>query len=377
MFALGGTVDALELQLTGLHAIVAGAQNELLRVIAELDRRRAYADDGARDMVEWLAMRLALERPTARRFVETALRASELPELSAAFARGELSLDQLAAASRFASPELDATIASLSVGLTPAQIDALGEELFPPSCAEADAEIRRRAAWLRWTDRRRVLRISARLPAESGLIVEEAIRRLALTPESPDAEPAAYPARCADALITMATTFNAESPEPERASVIVHVDALAIDRPDGAGALLEHARPVALETARRLACDAHRQTIIEGEDGMPILVGRTQRTVAPWLLRALHRRDRHCRFPGCQLTRHLHAHHIEHWVHGGATDAGNLVLLCGRHHRFVHEAGWSIHGSPVEALVFKRPDRSVLSAGPPGPVAIALLRARR
>ena len=365
MFALGDTVDALELQLTGLHSIVAGAQHELLRVIAELAGRGAYADDGARDMVEWLAMRLAIERPTARRLVETALRAAELPELSAAFARGELSLDQLAAASRFATPELDAMVASLAIGLTPAQIDALGEELFPPSCVEAEAEIRQRAAWLRWTDRRRVLRISARLPAESGLVVEEAIRRLALNNEPPEAEPAGFPARCADALVTLATTFNAESPEPERASVIVHLDALALDRRDGAGALLEHAGPVALETARRLACDAHRQTIIEGEDGTPILVGRTQRTVPPWLLRSLHRRDRHCRFPGCQLTRHLHAHHIEHWVRGGATDAGNLVLLCGRHHRFVHEAAWSIHGSPSDALVFRRPDRSVLRAGPP------------
>ena len=31
MFALGDTVDALELQLNGLHSIVAGAQHELLR----------------------------------------------------------------------------------------------------------------------------------------------------------------------------------------------------------------------------------------------------------------------------------------------------------------------------------------------------------
>jgi HNH endonuclease len=38
------------------------------------------------------------------------------------------------------------------------------------------------------------------------------------------------------------------------------------------------------------------------------------------------------------------AHHVLAWTDGGATDLGNLVLLCRRHHRLIHDpaAGWHI-----------------------------------
>jgi hypothetical protein len=31
-----------------------------------------------------------------------------------------------------------------------------------------------------------------------------------------------------------------------------------------------------------------------------------------------------------------------HWARGGTTDLDNLVLLCHRHHRLVHEGGWQL-----------------------------------
>jgi len=30
------------------------------------------------------------------------------------------------------------------------------------------------------------------------------------------------------------------------------------------------------------------------------------------------------------------------WIEGGPTDLDNLVLLCRRHHRMVHEGGWQL-----------------------------------
>jgi len=58
--------------------------------------------------------------------------------------------------------------------------------------------------------------------------------------------------------------------------------------------------------------------------------------------RALRHRDGGCRFPGCTNTRFSDAHHIEHWGEGGETSLENLVELCRRHHRFVHEYGYAI-----------------------------------
>jgi hypothetical protein len=60
--------------------------------------------------------------------------------------------------------------------------------------------------------------------------------------------------------------------------------------------------------------------------------------------KALLIRDRGCAAPGCLCPPgRLEAHHILHWIDGGVTAVYNLVLLvCRRHHRFVHERGWRI-----------------------------------
>ena len=35
------------------------------------------------------------------------------------------------------------------------------------------------------------------------------------------------------------------------------------------------------------------------------------------------------------------SHHIEHWSRGGETRLDNLIQLCRRHHRLVHEGGFA------------------------------------
>ena len=50
------------------------------------------------------------------------------------------------------------------------------------------------------------------------------------------------------------------------------------------------------------------------------------------------------------------AHHIEHWSAGGETSLYNLLLLCTRHHRLVHEGGFSIAKDYLDRWYFRRPD---------------------
>ncbi|ORB10802.1 HNH endonuclease signature motif containing protein, partial [Mycolicibacterium monacense] len=71
-------------------------------------------------------------------------------------------------------------------------------------------------------------------------------------------------------------------------------------------------------------------------DGQLIGAGRTTRLINRRLRRALEHRDRTCVVPGCESTRGLHAHHIQHWENGGPTDLDNLVLVCPYHHRLHH-----------------------------------------
>jgi predicted restriction endonuclease len=104
-------------------------------------------------------------------------------------------------------------------------------------------------------------------------------------------------------------------------------------------------------------------------DSEPLDVGRKTAVVLASIRRALVERDRTCAFPGCERHQSwCDAHHILHWADGGPTALGNLVLLCRRHHRAVHE-GFAVSmadGRPV----FARPDGSRLEGrAPPSRVA--------
>ena len=46
----------------------------------------------------------------------------------------------------------------------------------------------------------------------------------------------------------------------------------------------------------------------------------------------------------------------EDWAAGGETNLDNLLLLCTRHHRLVHEGGFSITKDYLDRWYFKRPD---------------------
>ena len=103
-----------------------------------------------------------------------------------------------------------------------------------------------------------------------------------------------------------------------------------------------------------------------GPAGEVLSVGRRTRTIPPALRRALAARDRHCRFPGCRATR-CDGHHIRHWAHGGETALSNLVLLCRRHHRAVHEEGFRVELDASGEPRFVRPDGQALPEAPPPP----------
>jgi hypothetical protein len=73
-----------------------------------------------------------------------------------------------------------------------------------------------------------------------------------------------------------------------------------------------------------------------------------------------------CRFPGCTRTRWIQAHHKRHRADGGRTDTDNLLLLCGAHHRFVHEGRVRIEGVPDGELAFFDRHGRPLVPGPRG-----------
>jgi hypothetical protein len=72
-------------------------------------------------------------------------------------------------------------------------------------------------------------------------------------------------------------------------------------------------------------------------------LGRTSRLISPPLRALLGQLDgERCRFPSCDRTRHLHAHHVQFWAAGGRTDLANLLLVCARHHTLIHTEGYQL-----------------------------------
>ena len=99
------------------------------------------------------------------------------------------------------------------------------------------------------------------------------------------------------------------------------------------------------------------------EDGDVLDVGRKTRTISPAIRRALTARDTRCQFPGC-TARRCDAHHVVHWAEGGVTALDNLVLLCRRHHRLLHEGGYTAGRDVEGALRFVRPNGYPLECVP-------------
>ena len=170
--------------------------------------------------------------------------------------------------------------------------------------------------------------------------------------ETPAGHP---PSEDADGLRVPAA-MAAGHPASEDADGLRVPAAMAVS-PIGGQAALEDADGlrVSAETARRTACDAGAVVMRHAADGSVLDVGRKTRTIPPALRRALQARDRQCRFPGCNARR-CDAHHVRHWADGGRTRLDNLVLLCRRHHRAVHEEGFTVRMRASGEVEFRWPD---------------------
>lgn len=390
--------ERLEREITELGGHINAATARWLGLVGEFDRREAWAEWGCRSCTHWLSYRCGVSPAAAREQVRVARRIAELPRLRAAFGRGELCYSQVRAVTRVATPDTEADLLEIALYATAAQLETIVRAyrgVLEVELGDSSEEHRRRFVRCEHDDDGALL-IHARLPAEEGALVLKALeasreclhasghspRASAETTQtgddqSGDASEEAHDVESverftpsnADALVLMArtalTSGAAESSGAEH-QVVVHVDAETLAH-DGDGACeLEQGPALPPETARRLGCDASVVRILE-RDGRPLSIGRKRRTLSPALRRALRSRDRTCRFPGCCQHRYLHAHHIQHWAHGGRTDLSNLIQLCSHHHRLVHEGGYSVEKRAAGAVLFRRPDGAAVPAVPRSP----------
>jgi hypothetical protein len=315
--------------IVAAHAAMCREFADLLVFIAEHDRREAWRVDGARSMADWVAYRLGYSDRSARDMVATAKALEFLPAIADCLRAGLLTPEKVRWLATFATVEEDVALASDAIGMSAHEVRKLALERMRVTREMAEARLRLRYVRFQRDREAGLVRGSFCLPDAEGEVVVRAIERAAKT--APIESAPSFEARRADALVQICSLALGADADPDRATVVVHVNS-------GVNATLEGGTPVAEATVRRLSCDGRLQTVVHTEGNLA--ASPTKRTVPPHVYRQLRERDGTCTFPGCSNDIWVHAHHVQHFADGGPTTLDNLVLLCGAHHRLVHEGGW-------------------------------------
>jgi 5-methylcytosine-specific restriction endonuclease McrA len=358
-------LDRLGDEIAELSAHLEAATARLLDLIREFDARAGW-NTGFRSCAAWLSWRVGLDPGAARERVRVARALGTLPRLASALAHGQVSYAKVRALTRVATPETEERLLALARAGTAEHVERLvrGWRLVDRQAEAREAARQHTSRALHvYPDEDGTVVVRGRLAPEVGALLLRALdaARDAL-PESigpADGGPT-FPQRQADALGLLAETALHQGLDPgtpgERYQVVVHVDAAVLADADQPGqSVLEDGARVSAETSQRLACDASRVVMRHDCEGRIVEIGARTRTIPPALRRALHHRDRGCRFPGCGLP-FGQGHHLRHWARGGPTTLSNLALLCRRHHRAVHEEGYTVERAPDGTLCFKRPN---------------------
>ncbi len=412
-------LEALEAEITQLWGHINAATAHFLALLAEFDRREGWAQHGIASCAHWLSWQCGIGPVAAREKVRVARALESLPKIAGAFGEGRLSYSKVRALTRVATAATEDTLLNIALNGTAAHVERTvrGFRRAVRYLERDEAEAMHERRYLEcWRESDGSVRLEARLAPEVGEMLLKALEaaHAQLEERVGDAESAGAVAADADAADaadadavpadvsaetsrmrpalppfwdTRPDSVSAETPRrsvsQRRADaleyivrrflagkcsgsangaheVVVHIahDALR-DVPESSGASFEHGGPLAVETARRLGCDGSLVGVVEGAKGEPLAIGRRTRAVPPAIRRALRVRDGGCRFPGCDRSRYVHAHHIKHWADGGETRLDNLVTLCSQHHRQVHEGGYGVRVNEGE-IQFTRPDGRVI-----------------
>jgi hypothetical protein len=325
---------------------------------------RGLAGSDRRGVARWLRARLRLDPQAARELVETAAALDRYPYLDRAYSAGDVHTRQVAAvaaalddlpadAGAEIAEQAQTVLVDWAGELEPAKLRRIGARILEhvaPELADQHDEAALRRAEHRAHRRRtftlaapfdNMVRVSGYLPIEDAAVVRAALDPLC-APRPGD--PRTPGQQRADALVDVCRLALAcgrlpdNGGEPPQVAVTVAYDTL---RHQLRQARLDTGETLSAATARRLACDAQILPIVLGGQSQILDVGRSRRLAAGALRRALVARDRGCTFPGCDRPpRWCAGHHLKHWADGGPTNLDNLALLCGEHHRLIHDGDW-------------------------------------
>jgi hypothetical protein len=291
----------------GIHA----ATYQLLVLLHEFDERAGW-NNGFLSCAHWLSWRTGIDPGAAREKVRVARALPQLPLLSGALQRGEISYAKVRALTRIATPDNEERLMAVACCGTAAHVERLVRAWRYCDRVEDRRKQLARSVTC-WADEDGMVIVRARLTPEQGAVVQKALEAASdrlyqegqhAAPPDNMAEEVTFGQRQADALTLIAeSALNAgfdRGSTGDRYQVVLHVQAapaLIGDEPRHVIDLADAGIGVSAETSRRVSCDASVVVIREDADGAALEVGRKTRTIPSGLRRALASRDRHCVFP--------------------------------------------------------------------------------
>jgi hypothetical protein len=360
--------EQLEADFGELQRVAERLEAERLRRLAEIHRRQSHRRDGYLTTAAWLVDRHRRGWTSAAKDIRTARSLVRMPHTREALATGEVSSAavQMLVAARQAHPaqfhESERTLVEAARRLPARQLQYTvmhWRQKLDWSQGLQDAErLREQRRLTATTTILGAVRVDGILDPETGETVLAALRHCQdADRRRGDGDDHRTPGqRRVDALGEVCRRWLDSADRPfeggERPHVAVVVDVEVLERRAGGRSEFAHVGFVHPEVVRRWACDAAISRVITRSRSEPLDVGRRTPVVPAPLRRALVVRDGHCRFPGCDRPPPwCDVHHVVHWADGGVTSASNLVLLCRRHHRLLHESGRfsldMVDGQPV------------------------------
>ena len=344
-------------ELVQLRRLCNQLEAEITRRVAAFDSAHGYSPDYLSTQ-SWLRGECKLSPSAASERVRVARKLSDLTQTADAFASGDIGFQHAALITRVADEtgeqfdvEAETIFVTAARDLDPWRLRIVAKrfrDAVDPdgSLTDADRQFERRRLHLSQS-MDGLFYLNGILDAEGGAVVKSALDALTTPSDGPGVERSSAQVR-ADQLVEMARRLLDAGNLPEvggqKPHIAVTASLQALRKELGAGgADLDWSLPVPAETARRLACDASVSRILLGAKSEILDVGQETRVIPRALMRALIHRDHGCRFPGCDKPwQWTDGHHIVHWIDGGPTKLGNLILLCRRHHRRLHEEGWRV-----------------------------------
>src|ERR1700730_2200334 len=349
--------SSMDDDLVALRQHINGCEAEFTRRLTRFDKGGGYGPSGALTAKAWLRWKCNFSPSAASDRVDVARELGCLPQASQAFAEGDFSYQHAAMIARTAErlgekmeTNAETIMVTAAKDLDLARLRVVTVQLrhyMDPESVLDDANESHELRFLHFSQTLDgVFYLNGRFDSESGAVLQTALNALSGPPTSEDKRSPKQ--RRADCMVEMARQHldrgNLPQVGGQRPHLAVTVSMATLTKQPGSPAAeLEWTQPIPAETARRLACDAAVTPIFPGSESDQPRAGQTTRSICGSQRKALVARDKGCRFPGCDRPPDwTDAHHFDHWADGGKHVMQNLVLLCRRHHRKVHEEGWQL-----------------------------------